>query len=302
MKVKKFLFKKIDAFANGLSEGNPAGSIWLNSFSDITPEEMQKIAGQLKGFVSEVGFIIPVAEGEYSLKYYSAKREVDFCGHATIAVMNELFKSDEKLAKAGKVKIRTNSGVLEVENRINEENAVFITAPYPKYRSEIPENQEIAAALNSETGIIDTALPIDIINTGLTTLIVPIISLDSILDITPDIDELNEFCIRNSIDIVLVFTENTAGPDNDYRVRVFAATFGYLEDPATGSGNSALGYYFLKNMMWKKDTIVIEQNNSKEKFNVVKLQRIQDENGNERVVFGGGAIKRIEGEFILTNS
>lgn len=300
MKLKKFSFKKIDAFANGLSEGNPAGSIWLNSFSEINPDEMQEIAGQLKGFVSEVGFICPVAEGKYSLKYYSAKREVDFCGHATIAIMNELFKSDEKLANTKRVTILTNSGMLEVENRINEENAVFITAPSPGYRSEIPGNQEIAAALNFETKIIDTALPLDIINAGLTTLIVPISSFEAALEIFPDIDELNKFCVQNSIDIVVIFTGKTTSLASDFRVRVFAATFGYLEDPATGSGNAAFGYYLLRNSMWNKDTIVIEQNSSKENFNVVKLQRFQDKEGNERVVFGGGAIKRIDGEFILT--
>jgi PhzF family phenazine biosynthesis protein len=300
MKVKKYIFKKIDAFAAGLSEGNPAGSIWLKSFNDITCEEMQKIAEQLKGFVSEVGFICPNGDGLYAIKFYSATREVDFCGHATIAIMNELFKSDKKLINTHKVKIVTNSGVLEVENRINTENTVFITAPSPKYILQTPGKKEIADVLNMNPEIIDTELPVQVINAGLTTLIVPIISLDTALGITPDIDDLNEFCVQNSIDIVLVFTGNTASPDNDFRVRVFAATFGYLEDPATGSGNSALGYYLLKNTMWNKDTIVIEQNSSLEKFNVVKLQKTQDNEGTERVVFGGGAIKRIEGEYILT--
>jgi predicted PhzF superfamily epimerase YddE/YHI9 len=36
------------------------------------------------------------------------------------------------------------------------------------------------------------------------------------------------------------FTTETADGGNRYRTRVFAPTFGYLEDPATGSGNSAL--------------------------------------------------------------
>ena len=300
MKVKKFKFKKIDAFAAGLSEGNPAGSIWLKSFADITRDEMQKIAKQLKGFVSEVGFICPNEDGKYTLKFYSANREVGFCGHATIAIMNELFKSDKKLINTHTVEIVINSGVLEVENRINTEKAVFITAPSPKYMLQTPGKKKIAEGLNINPEIIDSRLPVQIINAGLTTLIVPIISLETALEITPDIDDLNEFCVQNSIDIVLVFTGNTASPDNDFRVRVFAATFGYLEDPATGSGNSAFGYYLLKNSLWNKDTIVIEQNSSLERFNVVKLQKTQDSEGAERVVFGGGAIKRIEGEFILT--
>jgi len=300
MKVKKFKFKKIDAFAAGLSEGNPAGSIWLKSFNDITCDEMQKIAEQLKGFVSEVGFICRTEDGRYAIKFYSANCEVSFCGHATIAIMNELFKSDKKLINTHKVEIITNSGVLEVENRINAENSVFITAPSPKYILQTPGKREIADGLNINPEIIDTELPVQVINAGLTTLIVPITSLDAALETTPDIDDLNEFCVQNSLDIVLVFTGNTARSDNDFRVRVFAATFGYLEDPATGSGNSAFGYYLLKNMLWNKDTIVIEQNSSLERFNVVKLQKTQDSEGTERVVFGGGAIKRIEGEFILT--
>ncbi len=37
---------------------------------------------------------------------------------------------------------------------------------------------------------------------------------------------------------------------NIAHTRVFAPKFGYLEDPATGSGNSAFGYYMLKNALW----------------------------------------------------
>jgi PhzF family phenazine biosynthesis protein len=80
---------------------------------------------------------------------------------------------------------------------------------------------------------------------------------------------------------------------------VFAPTFGYIEDPATGSGNSAFGYYLLKNAMWKAETIVIEQNGLLEEFNIVKLQKQTDEKGNNHVLFGGGAVTRIEGKYIL---
>ncbi|WP_020613980.1 PhzF family phenazine biosynthesis protein [Sediminispirochaeta bajacaliforniensis] len=87
--------------------------------------------------------------------------------------------------------------------------------------------------------------------------------------------------------------------ENDYRVRVFAPMFGYLEDPATGSGNSALGYYLMSNSMWDKKMLRIEQNNSMESFNLIQLQRKEDSNKNQRVLFGGGANKRIEGEYHL---
>jgi len=80
---------------------------------------------------------------------------------------------------------------------------------------------------------------------------------------------------------------------------VFAPTFGYIEDPATGSGNSAFGYYLLKNDLWKGETITIEQNGFRENFNMVKLQKQPDENNFQRVCFGGGAITRIEGKYLI---
>lgn len=49
--MKKYLFKKIDAFATGKSSGNPAACVYLEKPSDISEIEMQQIAFELKGFI-----------------------------------------------------------------------------------------------------------------------------------------------------------------------------------------------------------------------------------------------------------
>lgn len=297
--MKNFKFKKIDAFATKKSDGNPAGYIYLDSKKDISSTEMLHISKELKGFVNEVGYIYKVNGNEFELKYYSSEREVDFCGHATIAIMYDLIKNDEELIDFDLLTIRTNKGILSVENRLAKEDAVFIMSPSPEEKENIQSIGSIAAALKIKKEEIETRFPVKVINAGLTTLIVPIKSLDSIIRITPDIGELKDFCINAEIDIIEVFTNKVSNMKNDFRVRVFAPTFGYLEDPATGSGNSALGYYLLLNQMWNKETIMIEQNGSLDKYNIVKLQKQQDENGIDRVLFGGGAITRIEGEYTI---
>ena len=299
MKKKLYKFKKIDAFATEKSNGNPAGTIWLESKKDIKPDDMLKIAKELKGFVSEVGYIHKIKEAKYGIKFYSSEREVNFCGHATIALMYELFNTEKELENKDQIQIITNDGELNVENRIKKDDAVFIMSPSPKEQIKLPSLNDTAINLNIDPKIINMDLPIKIINAGLKTLIVPIKSLDSIIKIIPDLNVLNDFCIKNDIDIVEVFTDDVSNKGNDYRVRVFAATFGYLEDPATGSGNSAFGYYLIKNNMWNKETVILEQNNQIENYNVIKLQKINDKQGNPRIIFGGGAIKRIEGEYIL---
>jgi PhzF family phenazine biosynthesis protein len=76
--------------------------------------------------------------------------------------------------------------------------------------------------------------------------------------------------------------------------RVFAPKFGYLEDPATGSGNSAFANYLLSEGLWKGEPITIEQGGNDRIFNSVKL-KCQD----GKVLFGGKATKKIEGEYFI---
>lgn len=297
---KSFNFKKIDAFATPISSGNPAGYVLLDNQNDITEPEMLQIAKELKGFVTEVGFVAQTAADSFNLKYYSSEREVNFCGHATIAIMYNLLKNNPDLQQLDCLHISTNKGKLIVENRIKQEDAVFIMSPVPEEMQSMPSVIDIANNLRINENEIDHATwPVSIINAGLTTLIVPIKSLDSILPIFPDEKTLKEFCFRSNLEIIVVFTADVANPASNYRTRVFAPTFGYLEDLATGSGNSAFGYYLLKNGLWKNQTITIEQNGLKDFYNVVKLRFRKDETNRERVWFGGGAITRISGQYFL---
>jgi PhzF family phenazine biosynthesis protein len=123
--------------------------------------------------------------------------------------------------------------------------------------------------------------------------------LKSVLSLTPSFEELKDFCVRHGVDIITAFSDETANSGNRFRTRVFAPTFGYLEDPATGSGNAALGYYLIKNGKWDGVPITLEQNGSLDNPNIVRLIARRDENGNTRVLFGGNAIVRIQGEYVL---
>ena len=297
--MRKLPFKKIDAFASAKSGGNPAGYIALESLSQLTENEMLKTAKELKGFVSEVGFAARTGDTEFDLRYFSSEREVDFCGHATIAIMYDIIKTDPYFHNFETLTIKTKNDLLVVRNRILTEDSVFIMSPNPVYTDSAPDIRQIALSLRTNVSYINKEYPVSVINAGLNTLIVPIQNLDTIISIKPDLDELNAFCKQSGVDIIHVFTRDTYGKSNNYRTRVFAPTFGYLEDPATGSGNSAFGYYLIKNELWITETLMIEQNGSKKNHNLVRLQIEKDEQGRSRVCFGGGAITRIEGEYLL---
>ena len=296
---KSFPFKKIDAFATATSEGNPAGAVYLNAPGEMTAEEMLRIARELKGFVSEVGYLWKIEDGTYGLKYYSSEREVAFCGHATIAVTYDLIGSDPALLGRKSIRIVNNMGTLTVENRIEGENAVFVAAPEPVFADVRIDGNGFAGAAGIDPGELDRDRPVSVVNAGLQTLIVPIRRLDAVLGMSPRLEELKFYCEAHSVDIVTVYSRETADGANAFRTRVFAPTFGYLEDPATGSGNAAFGGYLLKNGYWDGSSISLEQNGDFGRPNIVRLLA-RDDGGGMRVWFGGGAIVRIRGEYFLT--
>lgn len=290
--MKEYNYKRIDAFTSGCSLGNPAGVVYLGKDEVITTAQMQAIARQQKGIVSEVVFCRPIEQGLYGLKYYSSECEVEFCGHGTIACMYDLISSDPELSQLDSLTIRTRKGDLEVFNNIRQSDSVFITAPTPEYIPCFLSRQEVAENLGISADQFDPALDVDIINAGLITLIVPIQSFDAILYLEPDYTKLEQFCLNKHVDIVLVFSREVFAKNYLFRTRVFAPKYGYLEDPATGSGNSAFGYYLMQRNIWDGSNVIsLEQGPSKDHPNVVKLgSRLN--NGVQQVIFGGKATVR----------
>ena len=294
--MQKFSFKKIDAFTGGNATGNPAGCVYLQHEQDITAAAMQQIARELKGFVSEVAFLFPVADG-VRLKYYSSECEVEFCGHASIAALYDWIRSNETLRRQKELSLYVNAGKLTVFNHIDEEDAVYVMAPEPQFLPCAWSAGKIAGALAIDPAALAGDAPVQIVNAGLRTLIVPLTSLDACLGLKPPQEALRQFCLGGDIDIVLVYSAETCLQSSQYRTRVFAPKFGYLEDPATGSGNAAFGYYLIQNGRWTSN-ITLEQGPSRKVPNIVKLRKIHTETV-DRILFGGAALTRICGDYCL---
>ena len=303
--MKQYRYVKSNAFTSGsipeqrspthsLSLGNPAACIFTGQ-EELAPEQMQAIAAEHKGFVMEVVFCSQSEVADCKLTYYSSECEVEFCGHGTIATMYTMVKETPELMAKSVITAETNrKGIIDVFNAIEEEDAVYITAPNP---IEHPMNLSIAQiedALTLPHGSIRNDLPIRIIDAGLRTLLIPIADLNTEISVYPNEQSLKVFCESNGIDIILIFSKQTADASAYAHTRVFAPKFGYLEDPATGSGNSAFGNYLLSEGLWNGEPITIEQGGNDRIYNSVKLKC-----RNGKVLFGGKATKKIEGEYYL---
>ena len=256
---------------------------------------MQQLGTELRGFVNETAFVHE-KEDEFYLRFFSSECEVAFCGHALIGTFYRLITTEPRLLKKKSLTIHVQAGPLLVYNRVAEEDAVFITAPQPQYLERDISFSEIKDSLGLpqyEAG----ALQPEVIYGGLRTLICPLPTLKSVLDMKPVEESLLRFCLEKDIDIVHVFTCETCGEDADYRTRVFAPRFGYLEDPATGSGNAAFAWYLEKRGLLREN-LTIEQGPSGNTPNRVKIKRI-DAEGQIKVLFGGRADTRLTGTYHL---
>lgn len=295
--MKSFPFKKLDAFTSGLSSGNPAGFIELSGVDEITDSEMQQIAYELKNLVSEVGFVFPSGEKgiDFMFRYFSCEKEVPFCGHATVAIAYELVKQNKNIHSMPYFTVRTKKGVLRIENRLRQENLVYIQAPLPVFIECNIDPASLADALNIDTGDIDAAIPLGIVNAGQNTLLVPLRNKEVCINCSPDYMTLRNYSFKNDVEVINIYTSDTASDENNIRTRVFAPTFGYLEDPATGSGNAALGYYLINHKKWNIDILNIEQGSDLENPNIVVLRKIND----NEIQIGGRGVARIIGKYLL---
>ena len=93
MKAKLF---QVDAFTNVIGKGNPAAVVPLiGPFPD--DETMQTIA--MENNLSETAFVT-FDKDRYTIRWFTPLREVDLCGHATIAAAQQL-RVDASLPPAG---------------------------------------------------------------------------------------------------------------------------------------------------------------------------------------------------------
>lgn len=98
---------QIDAFTNEQFKGNPAAVCPLEEW--IPDEIMQKIAAENN--LSETAFFVQKGH-EYELRWFTPAREVDLCGHATLATAFVVFTYLDPAA--AQIQFHTKSGVLEV--------------------------------------------------------------------------------------------------------------------------------------------------------------------------------------------
>src|SRR5258708_10001063 len=105
----------VDSFTDELFAGNPAGVCILSAF--LADSLMQKIAAENRH--SETAFVVPRADGDFDLRWFTPVVEDDLCGHATLA---SAYVLSLRKHNVWPVRFHTCTGILTVAHNLAPQN------------------------------------------------------------------------------------------------------------------------------------------------------------------------------------
>lgn len=232
-------FYIVDVFAENKYEGNQLAVFIPEGKTALS--EMQKIAREIN--FSETTFIMSGIQdnGGYDVKIFSPDSELPFAGHPTLGtafVIQNLLEG----AEGSEIKLNLTVGQIPV---VFKDQYLWMTQNQPTFGPEV-DIDKIAASLQINREDINTDYPIQVVSTGLPSVIVNLKSLEAVSRCKINHRAYEELLKELGDVNLLVFTNETANPENDLNVRLFMSNSGYLEDPATGSANGNLAGYLLE--------------------------------------------------------
>ncbi|MFJ6753905.1 PhzF family phenazine biosynthesis protein [Streptomyces sp. NPDC091273] len=230
------------AFSHDPEGGNPAGVV-LDA-AGLDDAAMLAIAARL-GY-SETAFLTTPPEGlegpagrSFTVRYFSPKAEVPFCGHATVATAVALA---ERIGP-GELLLATRAGTVPVS--VTAEDGGRLRATLTSVEPHIEEIgatdlAEALAALDWQVGDLDPAFPPRIAYAGARHLVLGAATRARLADLAYDFARLEALMRR--LDLTTVQLVHRAGPA-EFHVRNPFPVGGVVEDPATGAAAAAFGAY-----------------------------------------------------------
>ena len=259
-------FYRIDTFTDKPFTGNPAPVFILPEPRDET--WMGSVAGELN--VSETAFLHHRPDGDWDLRWFTPTREVELCGHATLASAHILWET-ERLSPEDDARFHTASGPLVARRRKD-----WIELDLPALPEQPAQKQpKLVTAL----GVVPRYLGFN----GKDYLVV-LDSEEAVREVKPNFNQLRRLPGRG-----VIITSAADCPEYDFISRFFAPKDGIDEDPFSGSSHCCLGPYWYDRLGKKK--LVAYQASARGGFARLWVEK-------DRVYLSGKALTVVKGELL----
>ena len=233
------------AFSEGETGGNPAGVVVCDALP--SPATMQSTAAEI-GY-SETAFAAPV-DDRWRVRYFSPEVEVDFCGHATIALGAALALRHGD----GTYKLQLNRAAITVEGD-RHGSTIVAALQSPATHSERASGPLVrrALALFSYTEAdLDHRIPPARANAGANHLVLALRTRELLSAMHYDMEAGRSFMAAEGIGTVSLIYAEAA---QLFHARNPFPIGGIYEDPATGAAAAALAGY-LRDLGWPHGGVI----------------------------------------------
>lgn len=250
------------------------------------------------------------------LRIFTPVREIPFAGHPVVGTWNALAREGVVPIPEGgngwtRIHHEVGIGVLPVDIEFKDGAPAQVVMTQGKFEilNEVDdwhEQAEIARALGRLREDLDESLPIQVISTGLKSLVVPIRSLADLRHCRVNAAVLGEIYKRLGAIGCHAFSRETIEiGESRAHARFFAPADNIPEDPATGSAGGALGAYLVFHGASGAETVdgrvrfVIEQGDFIHRPSRINLDVEGKLGAIEEVRVGGASVVVANGEVVF---
>ena len=208
---------QVDAFATNVFSGNPAVVCPLEKW--LPDNVMQNIA--MENNLSETAFYVKESDG-YRIRWFTPTKEVDLCGHATLATAFVMFNYEK--VKGNSISFKSKSGIISVSRSNN-----LLTLDFPA-------DNIVKVELTDEFKSCFKEKVLEVYEGRLGLLFV-FENEEMVRNCKPDLAKILTVCGGGAI-------ITAKGNNVDFVSRCFAPGAGIDEDPVTGSAHTTLTKYW----------------------------------------------------------
>lgn len=235
-KIKQLSYRHVDVFSSAPLSGN--GLTVFADCGNLSTEAMQKITQEMRQFESI--FLFPTEEpNRFRTRIFTMEEELDFAGHPILGAACVLHEQVSHEEKSGNWIFQLRAKTVSVTT-VKQEKGYLATMeqgqPHFEMPLELQKHSKLLKAFNLSEKDIHETLPLQVVSTGLSYLIIPVqCNLEKVKVVTSELTRmLAEIGAKFAYILHVSHLEGRTW-DNDGRV----------EDIATGSAAGPVGAYLI---------------------------------------------------------
>jgi PhzF family phenazine biosynthesis protein len=237
---------QVDAFTSTRFTGNPA--IVVLDADGQNEATLLAVAREFSHAEAAFVFAADAADHDLRLRFFNARKEAPFVGHATVAAHAVLLTLGRR--SVGICRQHSGTGIIEVGAQVEQratgpETVIEFRQTVPELDAPLPfkTTLRVAEALKLPATQLHEVMPARIARKGSSRLLVPIADHRYLEQVSPNFETLTSLGSELGTEGFFLFAVNRDSDEIWTESRMFCPALGIPEDPVSGNAHAMLAAY-----------------------------------------------------------